>query len=389
MKRVTVKEFFATFFGGIGQAIRWIVGMGGYKDETSFGKVVKRIFAICVTSLLVLFTGLIFYAFSTEVVYKKWIRPYTSHETWEEKHISNHIVFQQMYYSDVTRVYDENRKQVLLKNVDWVVTSDDKDSLAVFSRNGKRGYLNRFTGAVAIPETYSRAWVFSEGLAAVEKDGVLVFIDHSGKVVIDKGFQVHFNEPKYAFKKGYCILKDPVTGKMGLIDKKGNWALQPDFDNLFNDEGFWQVEQNGRHGLYTADMQLLFPIENTQITISDSVIEVRHADHIARRYDFEGNVLVDFVIDEVSNMLYETDQLKQTVAGEEDTEENNRMYAIANRQRYKVAADYFTDYYGLISREGKRITPPLYTRIEAIHKNRYLCQPQGIIIDDNGKVVEE
>ena len=227
------------------------------------------------TILLVLFTGCVLYAFATEVVYNHWISPRTTGQMWEEKHISNHIVFQQIYHSDKGRVYDKNKGIVLLKNVDWVVTSPNKDSLAVFARNGRCGYINRFTGEVAIPENYNRAWVFSEGLAAVEKDGELMFIDHSGKVVINKDFQVHFDDPKYAFKNGYCIIKNPVNGKMGLIDRTGRWVLNAEYDNLFNSDGFWQVEKGGRVGLYTADLDMLFPVENTAIYICDDWIEVQ------------------------------------------------------------------------------------------------------------------
>lgn len=388
MKKVTIKEFFATFFGGIWQAIKWIVGMLGYKDGTTFGKVVKCIFAVCVTSLLLLFTGCVLYAFATDVVYSKWIYPHTEHCSWDERHISNYVTFQTSYYHKTGRVYDTNQKKVILEDVDWVVMSDDKDSLAVFARNGKRGYIDRFTGKIAISEIYTRAWIFSEGLAAVEKDGELLFIDHSGRVVIDKDFQVHFDDPKYVFKNGYCMLKDPVTGKMGLIDKSGNWVLNPEFDNLYNNESFWQVEKDGCVGLYTAELQIVFPINNSQICISDSIIEVCHADHTVKRYDFNGNVVVDFVIDGISNMQYETDKLKHDVLECDNVEGNNRIYGIANRQLYKVSSDYYNYYYGLISREGKRITPPIYTGIEAINKNRYLCQPQGVIIDDNGKIVE-
>lgn len=43
MKKVTFKEFFATLFGGLWQAILWVVGLFGYKDESSFGKVVADV----------------------------------------------------------------------------------------------------------------------------------------------------------------------------------------------------------------------------------------------------------------------------------------------------------------------------------------------------------
>ena len=389
MKKVTFKEYFSTLLGGLWQAVLWIVGLFGYKDESSFGKVVKRIFALCATILLVLFTGCILCAFATEVVYDKWIRPHVYNRVWEEKHISNRIVFQQLYYSNEGRVYDENKKEVLLKEVDWVVTSDDKDSLAVFARNGKRGYINRFTGKIAVPEIYTRAWIFSEGLAAVEKDGELLFIDHSGKVVIDKDFQVHFDNPKYAFKNGYCMIENPADGKMGLIDRNGNWALNAEYYNLFNNEGFWQVEKDGCVGLYTAELDVMFPVENTGIYVYDDVIEIRHADHTAKRYDYEGNIVVDFVIDEVSNMQYETTELRNDVESADNECGDNKIYGIADCQRYLVrSGNYNTpDYYGLLNRNGKTLTPPIYTSIEAIGKDRYLCQPDGVIVNDQGEII--
>lgn len=107
----------------------------------------------------------------------------------------------------------------MLDDVDWVAVSEDYDSLVVFSKDGKRGYLNRFTGKVSIEPVYSRAWVFSEGLAAVEKDGKLIFIDHTGKTVIDKGFEADNSNLAYTFNGGYCKMKDNVNWNIGLIDK--------------------------------------------------------------------------------------------------------------------------------------------------------------------------
>ncbi len=389
MKKVTCKEFFSNLLSGVWQALRWFVGLLGYKDESSFGQVVKRIFALCVTILLFLFTACMLYALATEWIYKEWIRPYTDDTVSEEVYLSNHIVFQRMYYSHEWRVYDMNREKVMLKGVDWVTTSDDNDSLAVFARNDRRGYLNRFTGEIVIPEDFTRAWVFSEGLAAVEKDGELLFIDHSGKVVIDKDFEVYNENPSYAFECGYCAIRNPVDGNVGLIDKAGNWVLEPEYEKLHNEEGFWLAEKGGHVGLYTADVELLFPIENTGIRVYNGIIEVRHADHIARRYDCEGNMLVDFVVDEVANMEYETTRLRNDLTVSEDECVDRKVYSVANCQRYLVRnGDWQSpDYYGLLNRNGTIVTPPIYTQIEAIAEDLYLCQPDGVIVNDYGEVV--
>lgn len=391
MKKITLKEYFVTLFSGLWQAILWVIGLFGYKDDSKFGKTVKRIFALCATILITLFTVCMLYTFAKEYIYKEWIRPHTDDYVWNEKYISNHIVLQQMYYSEKYRVYDKNKGEVLLEDIDWIVVSYDKDSLAVFARNGKRGYINRFTGKVEIPEIYTRAWIFSEGLAAVERNGELLFIDHTGKVVIDKDFQVYFDDPKYVFKNGYCMIQNPIDGKLGLIDRSGNWVLNAQYDNLFNNEGFWQVEKDGYVGLYNSELKEMFPVENTGININEHIIEVRRVDHTAKRYDYEGNVVEDFVIDEVSNMRYETTELQNDVQNPDSEFSNDKVYGIANCLQYMVRNGNYNnpDYYGLLNRNGKIVTPPIYTSIEAIDKNLYLCQPDGVIINDNGKIVRQ
>ena len=390
MRKISCKEFFVTLFVGLWQAVLWGVGLFGCKDESLFAKVLKRIFALCATILMMLFTGCMLYAFARNVVYEKWIGSGVDGRVAWKKYISNSIVYQYLYASDEGRVYDENKGKILLEKVDWVITSDDRDSLAVFARSGKRGYLNRFTGEVVIPEVYTRAWTFSEGLAAVEKNGELLFIDRTGKVVIDKDFEVYFDDPEYVFENGYCVVRNAVNGKMGLIDKTGNWVLKDEYDNLFNNEGFWQVEKEERVGLYTPDVKMMFPVENTGIFVYNDIIEVRCTDHVGRRYDWEGKLLMDFVIDEVSNLQYETTELCKPSDSADGEWTDNRVYGVANCQQYLVrsGSSNTPDYYGLMDRQGKRVTPPVYTSITAIGKDCYLCQPDGVIINDRGEKVE-
>ena len=52
------------------------------------------------------------------------------------------------------------------------------------------------------------------------------------------------------------------------------------------------------------------------------------------------------------------------------------------------AVDASMLYYGLMDRNGKRITPPVFTSIEAIGMDLYFCKPQGIVINGKGKRVE-
>lgn len=149
-KKISFKLWLTVLFEGICQFLQKIAGLFGYKEGTTFGKVIWRIFVSCFTALFLIGTVIFVYAFMYEVVYREWIRPHTVEIVYSDKHLSNHIVFQELYYQDKGRIYDEILKKVVVEEVDWVVVSDDKDSLAVFAKNGKRGYLNRFTGEVSI-----------------------------------------------------------------------------------------------------------------------------------------------------------------------------------------------------------------------------------------------
>ena len=126
---------------------------------------------------------------------------------------------------------------------------------------------------------------------------------------------------------------------------------------------------------------------NPQIDIFDDVIEVRFPDHTTKRYDFEGNILVDFVIDNVENMHYATTELENH-ENEEGYTSNSVIYDVAKCQKYMVRGGYYNEYYGLIDRSGKIVTAPEYTSIEAIAEDLYLCQPQGIIINGKGRQVK-
>ncbi len=384
-KSVSVKMFFAVLWRGVCQVFHAIGRLFGIKDGCSYTRTVWRLATGVIATLVLIVSVALLWTFLDEVVYREWIRPYTSERVYRCKNLSGRIVFQRFYYQDSGRIYDNVKKEVVLKNVDWAYTSSDNDSLAVFAQKDKRGYLNRFTGEVVIPAIYTRAWVFSEGLAAVERDGELLFIDHKGQVVIDKDFTVMGDEPIYAFKDGYCEMKNSLDGKSGLIDRQGNWALLPEYDWVGNSYGLWKVRKDDSFGLFSAEMDTMFSADKVNISIVEDIIEVRYKNHTAKRFDHEGNVLVDFVIDEISTMRYETMELRPCESSEGYDE--YMIHAVADCQMYMVRCDY-TEYYGLMDRRGRRVTLPDYESIEAIAKDLYLCQPQGIIINNKGERVD-
>lgn len=114
---------------------------------------------------------------------------------------------------------------------DWT-SSSPNDSLGVFCSDGKRGYYNSYTGKIVVEAQYRRAWIFSEGLAAVQKNGHIGFINRKGEVVIPFRYPYHGNPlSEFVFRNGHCIVAD-TTGKCGIINRQGDWVIQPKYDNI-------------------------------------------------------------------------------------------------------------------------------------------------------------
>lgn len=398
-KTVSFKLFFTVLWRGICQVFRFIGTLFGYKDESTYAKVVWRISATCLTALLALFTFCVLYAFVTDVIIPKWTDFRIQKYAWENTPISNRIVFQQNYWEEESRVYDKVAKKVLLKDVDWVVTSSDNDSLAVFSQVGRRGYLDRFTGEVRIPAVYSKAWVFSEGIAAVEKDGRLLFIDHAGKPVIDKDLEVHHEMSAYVFHDGYCLIKNPTDGKIGLINRKGDWALMPEYLNIRKVDSLWIVEKdNGEEAVLDNGMETILPFAKADYSVTDEAIFATLQDHTICRYNLKGELVDDSYITYVEPITYQTDKLYYGTMKKYDEEGNVESevtdtepyytQAVARCRRYQ--ADY--GWYGLMSSGGVVITPPAYSSITAVGEDLYLCQDEeghGILLNGKGKRIAD
>lgn len=373
-------------------AIKLLARFFGYQSSDRYLRSVWKIIIGSLATIALISTISLLYCFIKGFVcdeVAEWVSRRTSKEIISERHLSNHIVFQSIGYRGKTRVVNLLTNKIVMKNIDNVVLSADGDSLAVFFKGKLRGYLNRFTGKEVIPPQYTRAWVFSEGMAAVEENGQLKFINHKGDIVISKGFEVSGKDQDgYLFHNGYCFIRDKMNGKIGVVDTLGNWIIEPQFDYIEKYGDYIHVQNEYCQGLYTRKLEVVFPMEYNIIDINSytNTILVRKEDEAPQLYDMKLNLLEDFVIDHISYMLYKTGALRSC------TDEDGREYfvevkEVANCNKYSVGGNFTRASYGLMSKSGKILTPPLYSKIEAIAPNRYLCHPHGVILDDNGKEV--
>lgn len=223
---------------------------------------------------------------------------------------------------------------------DWT-SSSPNDSLGVFCTDKKRGYYNSYTGKIVIPAQYRRAWVFSEGLAAVQKNGMIGFINRKGEVVIPFRYPYHGNPlSSFVFEDGHCIVAD-TTGKCGVINRKGEWIIQPKYDNIDAYEEYVIASSAG----------------------------------VRKQLTYEEKTINSFVVDNIKALTFTEKERYENKDGEIvylDIEVKTGLFS------YSVGGRC-----GLMDANCRRLTDPLYSRIIAVDKNMY----RALLLDSYSEVI--
>lgn len=271
------------------------------------------------------------------------------------------------FYSDNCRLYDELNEKYITPKYKWISPiledEDYDDTLTVFcDKNNKRGYLNAYTGEVVIEPQYDAAWVFSDGLAAVKKDGMIGFINKEGELVIPFKFkhnkrEYDYDYIDYAFHDGYCYMIGD-SGYQGIINKSGEWCIEPNYYHISNDwryNGFITYSEVELQGYIDKDMNVVFPDEYYNIDItSDGYILTK--DNRMWKEDFDGNVTIPFMFGYMSKMSY--------VVGYDN--DGDEIYKLSDTYSYYCIAER----YGLYNVKTQEVvTPAIYTEIEMIDKD--------------------
>lgn len=223
---------------------------------------------------------------------------------------------------------------------DWT-SSSPNDSLGVFCTDKKRGYYNSYTGKIVIPAQYRRAWVFSEGLAAVQKNGMIGFINRKGDVMIPFRYPYHGNPlSSFVFENGHCIVAD-TTGKCGVINRKGEWIIQPKYDNIDAYEEYVIASSAG----------------------------------VRKQLTYEEKTINSFVVDNIKALTFTEKERYENKDGEIvylDIEVKTGLFS------YSVGGRC-----GLMDANCRRLTDPLYSRIIAVDKNMY----RALLLDSYSEVI--
>lgn len=397
MKKVSVSLFFSVLWKGVCQVLEWFFGLFGYKRDGKFAKCVWGVFAISGTIVMTLFAFALLVGLG-ESVYNHFFR---NHYCDDEYCYHSEYVNRDIYFHNTEDgkgyIYNKRTGEKLIKHIAWIAKPLGKDTLVCYSDGKKRGYFSKNTGKVIIKPKYDHAWVFSDGLASVDDDGYIKFVDGTGKVVIDEKMPYIPNMEGYVFHSGYCVVDTDDGELCGLIDKTGKLVLPREYSTIkpTNDLEMWYVAKGKEKGLLDKNLKIVIPLTECKMWVYDGMIDMTMPDHTIRKLDRDGNLINDFYVESVRTLEYSKDEIiyrtEKTTDDEgnvvDTTIESYHPEAVARLRAY-VAGDSFE---GLMTADGHIITMPLYKDIQALGYDLYLCEVSNcdkVIVNGKGELVK-
>ena len=377
----TLSKIFQALLGIVALLLTSLIALGRLiwrKIRNRWKKSAKWIHRTIVVSFALIalgFVALVAYALYEDNYGRYW---------YHDEELSEDVV---VYYfsDDKYRVYNNSTNKYTTPRIDWVTDAASGDSLGVYAVGGRRGYINVKNGEIIInakTNDYEKAWVFSDGLAAVMKDGKVGFINVDNELVIPFQFDYSSNrwgDTGYLFHDGYCVMTNK-DGKFGLIDISGNWVVEPEYDELWNAHktGNRIVVNDGKHGVLDSCGNVVYPTEYFYIDIWEDGF-VLTKDGRKWQEDYEGNIVNPFVIDGVNCYM------KYPVSY---SNENGVEYALSDYAEYFVNRNS-----GIMNRiTGKPITPALFEDVNMISDKLFEVQDaetyDWYIIDIDGNIVK-
>jgi hypothetical protein len=283
------------------------------------------------------------------------------------------------FLNDDKRIRLKSNRSYTTPRFTWIANPMQNDSLTVFIKDGKRGFLNVNTGKIVIPAKYQLAWLFSEGLAAVMDNYRIGFINPKGELVIGFKYPYHPNNEitmDFIFKKGFCAVKDS-SGKTGIINKQEQWILQPSFDYIKTPVKNYRVVINGKYfGVIDSAFNIVFPVkyDNVKVRNDGFLLAFNYTQQLVG-FDCK-TVLIPFVYDNVHILFYNT---------EYNGSGDNDIY-----KRTEYTAFEINGKKGIINPKGKVIVPAMYDGISALSPELFTCQTgdEWITVNGNGEKVK-
>lgn len=305
---------------------------------------------------------------------------------------------------DGQRIIDRWTKKVVLDNLN-MFTYEEGDSLAAYAQKSRRGYFNlRSRKAKLLDPKFIKVYLYSEGRAMAESLDSLYILDPQQRVVASYLKTDERNTEVNTFHKGYFPMIGE-NGKLGLIDTCGVWKVDPQYDKVsWALDEFWlgitnpvmvdetTGNQTPPHRI-VMDSRLRTVLEgdwNYLMVTRDGYITVSDLNHWQWRYALDGTLIDDFVCNSIDQLTYTTGEMvwanTRNMGNEAIESRQVDVEETATLLRYTTCEGWE----GLMTRDGRIITPPVFWSITAISRNLYLCKydttsDHGILLNERGE----
>lgn len=171
---------------------------------------------------------------------------------------------------------------------------------------------------------------------------------------------------------------------MGLIDRRGNWAVAPEYDWIVAEtNNYWRMRKgNNVSGLWYAFNDKAEQVTETgypEIEITEDLgIVATLPNHLQVSYGFDGVKSDIFLVKEYETMYYDTEKYD---------ENSEKIYAPTALRRYRTVDGHE----GLCKEDGTIVTEPMYWEISPVGKSLYLCKfkdsSSAALVNSNGETV--
>ena len=375
--------------------VDWVATLFGMKnDSTKYSRMLRRIVGTGFALVVIFWTLRAAVELLDELDWSpSSLFSSDDDEYYVQDRLTDDLVFYGSMYNDLGYVANAKGKK-LVKDVEWVVGPKEGDSLVCYSDGQQRGYFHLRDGHLVVKPQYSHAWIFSEGLAAVVREGKIQFIDAQGQPAMGKRFGFVGDGKDFVFRNGLCAVYDSNGQHMGLIDHQGDWVIEPRYESILPIDTFWHVRLDNQEAVLTYHLDTVIPLTPASLEIDDTVIYAIYSDHTKSTFGIDGRLKCKNEIDEAELMQYDTREVLYPNATDDeddyvtyDSDERPTRKAVATCLRYEAELGW----YGLMSPEGHVVTPPSYVRIEAVDKDLYLCfthYNRAILLNSRGQRVE-
>jgi hypothetical protein len=165
-----------------------------------------------------------------------------------------------------------------------------------------------------------------------------------------------------------------------LIDKGGNWVIEPSYDEIWapHKSGYRIIINNGKQGILDAGCAMVYPAEYDYINIiPDGFVLAKGGRQW--QVDLEGNTVQPFMFDGTYYLKYPN--------GYDSCGE--LTYELADFVKYEVMNSY-----GIMNRvTGEPITPAIYADINMLSKELFEVREYDsydwYLLDIKGKMVSK